>query len=48
MLNPASVKDLFFVADGTGGHAFAETLASHKKNVARWRQIEKARRAKVE
>jgi len=48
VLNPAPVKDLFFVADGTGGHAFAETLKQHKKNVAHWRRIEKARRAKVE
>jgi UPF0755 protein len=39
--NPARTKDLFFVADGTGGHAFAETIDQHQKNVAHWRQIEK-------
>ncbi len=41
--NPSRTKDLFFVADGTGGHAFAETLEGHSRNVARWRQVEKAR-----
>ncbi len=39
--NPARSRDLYFVADGTGGHAFAETIDQHQKNVARWRQIEK-------
>jgi UPF0755 protein len=39
--NPARGKDLYFVADGTGGHVFAETFDQHVKNVAHWRQIEK-------
>lgn len=43
-LNPADTPYLFFVADGTGGHAFAETLAEHNRNVARWRAIEAERR----
>ncbi|GJE62249.1 endolytic transglycosylase MltG [Methylobacterium trifolii] len=43
--NPSRTKDLFFVADGTGGHAFAENLEGHQRNVARWRQVEKSRQA---
>jgi UPF0755 protein len=42
--NPSRTRDLFFVADGTGGHAFAETLDQHNRNVTRWRQIESGRR----
>ncbi len=42
-LNPAKTADLYFVADGTGGHAFAETYAEHQKNVAKWRRIERDR-----
>jgi UPF0755 protein len=38
--NPARTKELFFVADGTGGHVFAETYDQHLKNVARLRVIE--------
>lgn len=41
--NPSKVRDIFFVADGTGGHVFAETLEQHNRNVARWRQIEASR-----
>jgi len=38
---PARTKELFFVADGTGGHAFAETYEQHQKNVARLRALER-------
>lgn len=37
---PLDTPYVFFVADGTGGHAFAETLDEHNRNVARWREIE--------
>lgn len=43
VLNPPATDDLYFVANGTGGHAFAATYDEHEKNVARWREIEKAR-----
>lgn len=39
-MNPDTTDYLFFVADGTGGHAFAQTLDEHNENVARWRRIE--------
>ncbi|MCK0139034.1 endolytic transglycosylase MltG [Aliiroseovarius sp. F47248L] len=42
-LNPDSTDFIFFVADGTGGHAFAETLDEHNRNVAKWREIEAQR-----
>ncbi|WP_390915097.1 endolytic transglycosylase MltG [Pseudosulfitobacter sp. SM2401] len=40
---PENTKFVFFVADGTGGHAFAETLDEHNRNVAKWRKIEAER-----
>jgi UPF0755 protein len=43
--SPARTKELYFVADGTGGHAFSENLEQHQKNVARLRQIEQQKDA---
>lgn len=45
VLQPADTDDLFFVADGSGGHVFAKTLEEHQRNVARWRGVERARQA---
>lgn len=42
-VNPDETNFVFFVADGTGGHAFAETLQEHNRNVAKWREIEAQR-----
>jgi UPF0755 protein len=44
VLNPPKSAELFFVADGSGGHVFAETYAEHDRNVQRWREF----RAKAE
>jgi UPF0755 protein len=44
-LSPSATADLYFVADGSGGHAFADTFEAHKRNVARWRAIEQSHHA---
>jgi UPF0755 protein len=45
--NPARTRELYFVADGTGGHLFAETYEQHQKNVGRLRQIESDQKDQV-
>lgn len=46
--HPLETDDLFFVADGTGGHVFAKTLREHNANVRNWRKIEAERKAEAE
>jgi UPF0755 protein len=43
VLHPAQTKALYFVADGTGGHVFANTLAEQNANVAKWYAIRRQR-----
>ena len=44
VLNPAASNDLYFVANGTGGHVFSATIAEHEQNVSKWRHIENPNR----
>jgi UPF0755 protein len=46
VLRPAKTKDLYFVADGTGGHVFAASLEEHNRNVFKWRKVEREIRAR--
>ena len=43
--NPSRTRDLYFVADGSGGHAFAQTYEDHLRNVARWRDLNASKAA---
>ncbi|MES2256367.1 MAG: endolytic transglycosylase MltG [Pseudomonadota bacterium] len=43
VLNPAASPDLYFVANGRGGHVFSSTMAQHERNVVAWRAVERAR-----
>ncbi len=45
-LNPAQTNDLYFVADGSGGHAFSENLKDHNSAVQKWREVERLAKAK--
>jgi UPF0755 protein len=48
VLHPAATDYLYFVADGTGGHAFAKTLKEHQKNVAKWRKVQRSQRSNAD
>jgi len=43
VLHPAQTKALYFVADGKGGHIFADSLQQHNENVRKWFEIRRAR-----
>ena len=43
VLNPMDTKELYFVADGTGGHVFAKTYKQHQENVRTWRRLNRTK-----
>ena len=45
VLHPLETEELYFVADGNGGHAFAKTLRQHQRNVARWRKVQREKKS---
>ena len=45
VLHPMTTKDVYFVADGTGGHVFAPTYTEHQRNVQNWRQISRGKKS---
>lgn len=47
-LNPPTTTDLYFVADGTGGHTFSDTLKEHNSAVSTWRKVERERKKESE
>lgn len=46
VMNPIESEEFYFVADGTGGHAFAKTLKEHNRNVAKWRKFRREQKRK--
>lgn len=44
VLNPPETNELYFVANGEGGHVFATTHAQHQRNVSKWRRIEREKK----
>ena len=45
-LNPIDTNELYFVADGNGGHVFSRTLREHQRNVAKWRRLKRQRESR--